>query len=50
MSWEKEDYGMPPRVQATWEKAVDGERAGSSIEVTYNKKTLMIIDKKYFDF
>lgn len=50
MSWEKEDYGMPPRVQATWEKAIDGERAGSSIEVTYNKKTLMIIDKKYFDF
>lgn len=45
ISWEKEDYGMPPRTQATWDKTSDGEYTGNSISVTYEKNTMMIIDK-----
>lgn len=48
ISFEKEDYGTPPRVIATWEKTTRGDRAGETIDVTYDKKTLMIIDKKLF--
>lgn len=45
ISWEKEDYGMPPRTQATWDKTSDGGYTENSISVTYEKNTMMIVDK-----
>lgn len=47
-SWEKEDYGMPPRSMATWNKTKDGEYTGHSVTVTYEKKTKMITDKSHY--
>lgn len=47
-SWEKEDYGMPPRASATWNKSKAGEYSGHSITITYNKNTGMITDKNRY--
>lgn len=46
-SWEKENYGMPPRAMAPWNKNKDGDYAGNSISITYEKKTMMITDKNH---
>ncbi|WP_246601604.1 hypothetical protein [Enterococcus alishanensis] len=47
-TWEEEDYGMPPRATATWNKNKDNEYAGNSVTITYNKNTLMITDKSHY--
>lgn len=47
-SWEKEDYGMPPRSTARWTKNLKGDYAGTSITVTYETKTKMITDKDQY--
>ena len=47
-SWEKEDYGMPPRAMATWNKDKNGERISHSITITYEKKHKMITDKSRY--
>lgn len=44
-TWEKEEYGMPPRSMATWDKKKNGERAEISIQIRYDKENKMIIDK-----
>ncbi|MDT2754234.1 hypothetical protein P7H46_03905 [Enterococcus pseudoavium] len=46
-SWEKSDYGMPPRSMATWNKTKNRDYAGTRITVTYENKTKMITDKNY---
>ncbi|QZO09180.1 hypothetical protein K5P74_01320 [Enterococcus raffinosus] len=47
-SWEKEDYGMPPRAMATWNKLKNGEYTSHSITIHYDKKTMMITDKDHY--
>ncbi|MGM0165325.1 hypothetical protein IGI39_000267 [Enterococcus sp. AZ135] len=46
-SWEKEDYGMPPRAMATWNKTKDGKYTPHAVTIHYEKKTLMITDKDH---
>ena len=47
-SWEKEDYGMPPRAMATWNKLKNGEYTSHSITIHYDKETMMITDKDHY--
>lgn len=47
-SWEKEDYGMPPRSMATWNKDSNGDYLSHSVTVTYEKPTGMITDKSHY--
>ncbi|WP_438856749.1 hypothetical protein [Enterococcus sp. AZ007] len=47
ISWEKENYGMPPRAMATWNRTKDGDYMPHSVTVTYEKKSKMITDKDH---
>lgn len=47
-SWEKENYGMPPRSMATWNKDSNGDYMSHSVTVTYEKNTRMITDKSHY--
>lgn len=47
-TWEKNDYGMPPRSEATWNKTKDGDYAGATVSITYEKNTLRITDKRHY--
>lgn len=44
ISWE-EEYGQPPREMVEWSKLKNGDYAGITVSVTYDKTTFMIIDK-----
>lgn len=48
VTWEQEEYGHPAKVIAEWQNNESGEYAGMTVTVTYNKKTLMIIDKDVY--
>lgn len=47
-SWEKENYGMPPRSMATWNKDSNGNYMSHSVTVTYEKNTRIITDKSHY--